>query len=114
MKKFLVIYHAPESARGAAMSGTPEQQAAGMKAWMDWAQKTGSQLVDMGSPLDAGAVISPNGSSHASKAGASGFSIVQAENMEQAKALFKGHPHINGWSPEATIEIHETMAIPGM
>jgi hypothetical protein len=28
--------------------------------------------------------------------------------------LLEGHPHISGWHPEATIEIHETMDLPGM
>jgi hypothetical protein len=28
--------------------------------------------------------------------------------------LLSGHPHISGWHPEATIEIHEAMMLPDM
>ena len=85
-----------------------------MKAWGDWAQRTGSQLVEMGAPLMNGQQISPNGSTANSTKDVAGYSIVQAENMDAAKALFNGHPHINGWNPKATIEVHEVMPIPGM
>ena len=116
MKKFVVLYHAPmdEAAIAAMAAATPEQQAEGMKAWGDWAQRTGSQLVDMGAPLMNGQQINTNGAVANSVNNVSGYSVVQAENMDAAKALFKGHPHINGWNKNATIEVHEVMPIPGM
>ena len=35
-----------------------------------------------------------------------GYSILQAENMEAAKALLADHPHL-AWSPDCEVEVHE-------
>jgi len=91
---------------------TAAQQAEGMKAWMAWAQKCGDQLVDLGSPLANGQALTPAGSTASTKEVA-GYSILQAENMKAAKALLKGHPHL-GWNAACSIEVYETMPIPGM
>lgn len=113
MKKFIVLYHAPIDAMQQTANTSPEEQAKGMEAWMTWAQKCGSQLVDMGSPLMNGQQLTPGGKSMNSDKGVAGYSIVQAENMEQAKALFEGHPHLQ-WNADCSIEVHETMPLPGM
>ena len=112
MKKFIVIYHAPNDAQMDAANMSQEQQAKGMKLWMDWAQKCGDKLIDMGAPLINGQSLTPNGS-FASKKEVSGYSIIQANNMEEAKMLLQGHPHL-GWNAACSIEVHETRAIPGM
>ena len=51
MKKFLVLYKAPTSSFEQMKKATPEQQKAGMDAWMSWSKKTASSTVDMGGPL---------------------------------------------------------------
>ena len=112
MKKFLVLYHAPMSAQQENQNMSPEQQQEGMKAWMTWANGAGSALTDLGAPLMNGEKIGQKASGPSDK-DVAGYSIVQAENMNAAKALFKDHPHTK-WHPEATIEIHEVMPIPGM
>ncbi len=114
MKKFLVTYHAPIDSMKQTASATPAQQAKGMEAWMQWAQRCGSNLVEMGSPLMNGQSLSPDGSVKGSDKNVCGYSILQAENMDDAKALLNGHPHIGGWNADCTIEVHETMALPGM
>ncbi len=114
MKKFLVIYHAPKDAMQQTANVTPEQQAKGMEMWMQWAQKCGDKLLDMGSPLMNGQQLSSGGSISESGKNVSGYSILQAENMDEAKALLNGHPHISGWNQDARIEVHESMPLPGM
>jgi hypothetical protein len=84
-----------------------------MEAWMKWAQKSGEQLVEMGAPLMNGELISPDGTSKKSRKNVTGYSIVQAETLEKAKKLLKGHPHLKA-NAECTIEIHESMPIAGM
>ena len=91
----------------------PEDLAEGMKAWMQWAQRCGDKLVDLGAPLMNGKQLNPDGTSQNSEKEVSGYSILQAENMEEAKSLLKGHPHLN-WNAYCTIEVHETMPLPGM
>ncbi|OJW84643.1 MAG: hypothetical protein BGO69_07945 [Bacteroidetes bacterium 46-16] len=114
MKKFIVLYHAPMDAMQQTADATPEQQAEGMKAWMDWAQKVGDKMVDLGAPLMNGRQVRPDGSSSDSDKNVVGYSVLQAGNMEEAKKLLEGHPHLSGWNDACTIEVHETMPIPGM
>src|SRR5687768_6529329 len=113
MKKFIVLYHAPMDAMQQTADMNPEDQAKGMEAWMQWAKKCGDKLVDLGSPLMNGQQLSPDGQAKNSDKNVAGYSILQAENMEEAKALLKGHPHLT-WNPACTIEVHEAMPLPGM
>ncbi len=113
MKNFLVLYHAPAEAMAQTAALTPEQQSKGMEAWMAWSQRVGDRLVDMGSPLMNGKELRGNGSENDSTKNVSGYSLLRAESMEEAQSLLEGHPHL-GWNDQATIEIHETMPLPGM
>jgi hypothetical protein len=113
MKKFIVLYHAPIDTMEQTANGSPEDQEKGMEMWMQWAKKCGNKLVDLGAPLTNGQQLSPDGTSKSSTKNVVGYSILQAENMDDAKALLKGHPHL-GWNAECAIEVHETMPLPGM
>lgn len=108
MKKFIVLYHASPDAM-AEMSNEPPSEEA-MKPWMDWAKKCGSKLVDLGNPLFGGVKLSPDGKSTESKKGVVGYSVLQANDLEDAKSLLKGHPHL-GWHGGCDIELHEAMAM---
>lgn len=112
MKSFIVIYHAPIEAMQQTAQSSPEEMAKGMEAWMQWAKKCGEQLVDMGKPLMGGQAINPDGSSVASTREVCGYSILQAEDMEEAKKLLEGHPHL-AWNGACAIEVHEAMPMPG-
>jgi hypothetical protein len=79
---------------------------------LEWAKKCGDQLVDMGTPLSGGIKLSPDGKSSMSVNGVVGYSILQAENIEGAKSLMEGHPHLQ-WRADCEIEIHESMPLPG-
>mgnify|MGYP003399325597 FL=1 len=113
MKKFIVIYHTPTEAAKQMAGKSQEDMAKGMEAWMIWAKKCGDALVDMGSPLMGGQVLSPNGTTAPSTKEVNGYSIVQAANMKAAVALFNGHPHLT-WNDSCSIEFHEVMPLPGM
>jgi hypothetical protein len=113
MKKFIVIYHAPANALKQMAKVPKEQQAKGMEGWMKWAKKCGDKLVDMGAPLMGGQQVNPDGTGAASRKGVCGYSVLQAKNMKGALALLKGHPHL-GWNAACSIEVHETMPLPGM
>ncbi|HTQ65014.1 MAG TPA: hypothetical protein VMI12_09460 [Puia sp.] len=113
-KKFLIIYHAPMDAMAQTMNASPEEMEAGMAMWKAWAKRVGKKLTDLGAPLVNGKRILPNGASGPSMRDVTGYSLLQAEDWDDVMDLLSGHPHISGWSPDATIEIHETMLIPGM
>jgi hypothetical protein len=109
MKKFLVLYRSQVSAAEQMAKATPEQGKMAMEAWMAWAKRAGSALVDMGSPTGNLTVV---GHGTASAGHIGGFSILQAENMDGAKKALDGHPHLS--MPGAWIEVLECLPIPGM
>lgn len=111
MKKFLVIYGSPTSAREQMAKATPEQAKAGMDAWLAWSQKAGTAIIDLGAPLGNSAMVS-GGKTTDSKSDIGGFSILQAESREALGALLAEHPHFH--MPGTTIEVHELLPLPGM
>jgi len=113
MKKFIVIYHAPADAMKEMAKASPEDQKKGMEGWMKWAKKCGHHLVDIGSPLMNGQLLMPTGKNKNSTKEVTGYSVLQAENLESAIKLIEGHPHF-GYNAACSIEVHETMPIPGM
>lgn len=113
-KTFLVIYHAPLDAFAQTANVSPEQQAEGMALWQAWAERCGEKLLDMGAPLMNGMRLGVEGEPTSSTKEVAGYSLLSAEDWDDVMSLLEGHPHISGWYPGATIEIHETMEMPGM
>ena len=107
MKKFFVIYNAPTSVMEQMQNSSPEDMKKAKEQWEVWAKKCGYGLVDMGTPLSGGQQITKSGSSPSEK-NVVGYSILQAENMEGAKALLAEHPHLE-WTDGCEIEVHESM-----
>ncbi len=110
MKKFLVLYKAPTSAFDQMKNATPEQQKAGMDAWMAWGKSAHGSIVDMGSPLGKSLRVSKGGSA-ASTNDLGGYSILQADSKEALAETLKGHPHL--MMPDGTIEVVEISPMPG-
>ena len=111
MKKFLVLYKAPTSAFEQMKNTTPEQQKAGMAAWMTWSKTAAATIVDMGAPLGKSLRVSKTGTAPTTN-DLGGYSILQAESREALAETLKGHPHF--MMPDGTIEIVELMPLPGM
>lgn len=111
MKKFIILYNSSASAAKQMASATPEQQKAGMDAWMKWAAKAGPALVDLGMPVGNPVKIKA-GAAGKSDNKTGGFSIMQAKSAKAVHALMKKHPHF--MSPGATIDVLEFLPMPGM
>ena len=111
MKKFLVLYQSQISAAEQMAKATPEQAKAGMDAWMAWAQKAGSAIVDLGAPLGNGTSVLKSAVSNGTSQ-VSGFSVLQGESMKAITKLLEGHPHF--MLPGASIEVLEALPMPGM
>lgn len=111
MKKFLVLYKAPTSAFEQMKKSTPEQQKAGMDAWMAWSKKAAGLLVDMGAPLGKSLRVTKTGAGPSTN-DLGGFSILQAESKEALAEALKGHPHF--MMQDGSIEVVEYMPMPGM
>ncbi len=112
MKKFIVLYHAPQSAAEKMNASSPEDMKAGMAEWMAWSEKAGDKLVDFGTPLGNPKDVTSSGAS-ASDSDVNGYTIIQAESMDEAVELLKQHPHLN-WADGCKIEVLESLPIPGM
>jgi hypothetical protein len=112
MKKFLVLYKASADAYQQMMKTTPEQQKAGMDAWMSWSKKAASSLLDMGGPLGKSVRVAKGGEVSSVVNDLGGFSVMQAESKEALAQQMKEHPHF--MMPDSTIEIVEIVPIPGM
>jgi uncharacterized protein (DUF302 family) len=60
-----------------------------------------------------GQQLVPDGTSKNSDKNVVGYSVLEAGNLDEAKDLLKGHPHL-AWNAQCSIEVHETMPMPGM
>lgn len=112
MKKYIVIYHAPKSAVAKMANVSSEDAKKGMEPWFAWQKRVGSGMVDMGTPLGNGMKVTKSGTIPSDK-DVVGYSILQANSMDEAVELLKGHPHLD-WVEGCTIEVHESLALPGM
>lgn len=103
MKKYLILYLSPTPAREEMAGRSAEQQKAGTDAWKEWARRAGNALDELGAPL---ADVSGK------RTQITGFSILEANSPSEIDQLLKGHPHTQ--HPNATIEVHEFIDVPGM
>jgi hypothetical protein len=94
MKKFVYLYH-----------GYQEPSPAVMDAWMSWFGKIGDKLVDPGNPFGPGRQVTPAGSTDLTDdtSPATGYSIINAETIDEAEALLDGCPIIS------SVRIYEAM-----
>lgn len=110
MKKFLVLYKASAATFEQMMKATPEQQKAGMDAWMSWGSKAASSIVDMGAPLGKSLRVTKSDASPSTN-DLGGYSILQAESKEALAKTLDGHPHF--MMSDGFIDIVELMPVPG-
>ena len=101
----MILYMAPVSAE-MQMNVSPEEMKKGMELWMAWYKKCGKAIVDMGAPLGKGVCLDKKGNSEA-QTQVTGYTIVQAKDMDTVKAMITNHPHL--MAPKASIEALEIM-----
>jgi hypothetical protein len=106
MTKYLVLYRSSVSAGDAMANTTPEQARAGMEAWMSWAGRAGSALVDLGAPVSESAQLGRGDGAIA------GFSILETETVDELLTLLEEHPHLHV-SGDNAIEALEFLPVPG-
>jgi hypothetical protein len=106
MASYLLLYS------GGSMPETPEEQAAVMQAWTHWFTNLGSALIDGGNPF-SGAVksLNRNGvvSNNAASLQASGYSIIQANSLDEAVELASGCPVLQGGAQITVFETFQVM-----
>lgn len=110
MKKFILLYNGPAT-NTADMS--EEERNAVMVKWGDWMKKVGDALVDMGMPMANGVSVVDDGS-QGIPSELNGYSIIQAEDIDGARALVEGHPFLSEGSGKFSVEVHELLPVPEM
>jgi hypothetical protein len=108
MPKFMLIYKG-EATDMADM--TEEQSAEVMAKWAAWTQKVGSALADLGTPFGPGSSVIDDGDSGAA-ASLTGYSIVEAADMDTAIGLADGHPYLSEGKGNYAIDIFELLPVP--
>jgi hypothetical protein len=92
------------------MPETEEEQQRVMQAWTDWYTGLGPAVVDPGNPIGRSATIASDGS--VSDGGganpASGYTVIEAESLEDAAVKSKGCPILQGGG---SIEVAETFDV---
>jgi hypothetical protein len=108
MTKFLYLYRGPATPMDAF---TAEQSAEQAKAWGDWISSAGSALVDVGAPLGARTAVADDGSSP-TPSDQNGYSIVEADSLDDARKLLVSHPFLSEGKGRFSIEIFELAPMP--
>lgn len=108
MAKFIFIYKGPATEM---KDMSKEQSKVVLDAWNQWIQKVGKSLVDIGQPMANSISLVDDGSKGTPEL-LNGYSIVEAENIEDAKSLADGHPFLSEGKGNFAIDIYELMPVP--
>jgi hypothetical protein len=104
MAKYLLLYG------GGRMPETDQERADVMKAWDAWFTKLGPAVADQGNPFTPSVKkIASSGSVSDAKPAASGYSILEADSLDQATTLAKGCPVLHGGADITVFETFEVM-----
>lgn len=89
MKKFVLFYY------GVPKFSTPDEALAGKKRWEAWAESLGSALVETGVPVGATRTVTRDGAKDsAAEVPLIGYTVVQANSIEDAIAMAKQCPFV--------------------
>jgi hypothetical protein len=108
MTAFMLLYKGPATP---PEEMAPDQVQAVMQKWQAWMGGVGEALTDMGAPMGNGTAIVDDGSIGAATQ-LNGYSIVEAADIEAAKALVDGHPFLSDATGNFSVEVHELLPIP--
>lgn len=101
MPQYVIVY------LGGNPPTTPEEGQQHMAKYKQWLDDLGDAVISPANPLKNTHTITPNGSTTAgSSVGMSGYTIIEADNVDAAVAITKACPflHVGG-----TLEVSELM-----
>jgi hypothetical protein len=99
MPKYVIAY------RGEPQFGSPQEGAAHMAKWKAWIGGLGDAVVNPGTPLAKGKLVSSRGVSDIGADRLTGFSMVMADSMDAALELARRCPFVD----HGTVEVAEVM-----
>lgn len=82
--------------RGGSVPETEEESAKVMAAWTAWFEELGSAIVEPGNPFGPSLTVNADGSaSEGGTSGLSGYTVVNADSLEQAGKMAAASPIFN-------------------
>jgi hypothetical protein len=103
MAKYLYVYY------GGNVENDPKKQKEAMDAWMKWFASMGKAVIEAGNPTTPGKTIGKNGAKDISGDPITGYSIVQAADMDAALKMAKGSPQLAAGGQISVYTITEMM-----
>ena len=110
MSKFLVTYH------GSGMPDDPALMEQAQAAFGAWVAGAGDAIVDPGAPVNVvrqvtakgryARVVATEGATEAAKIG--GYSIIQADSVDGAKAVLSSHPYV---TRGGTLQVNQILEV---
>lgn len=103
MAKYLFVYH------GGSKPKSEEEGKKAMAAWGQWFASVGKDVVDGGNPVGVSTTVTADGKviGNGGANPATGYSVIEAKNLEDAIAKAKGCPILTGGG---SVELAETFA----
>lgn len=102
MPKFMFAYH------GGGMPETPEEGEKEMAKWQAWLGGMGASCADMGNPVGMSKTVTAGGvEDNGGSNPLSGYSIVEAADVDAACEMAKGCPILDGG--KGTVEVAPIM-----
>jgi hypothetical protein len=98
--KYVLVY------QGGAVAETEEAQHAAMAAWGAWFGSLGAAVVDGGAPFGASGAVGGGGA----RTGLTGYSILQASDLDAAVALAGGCPIL---TDGGAVDVYEAIDVAG-
>jgi hypothetical protein len=88
MAKYLFVYH------GGKKAANEEELAKGLDEWGRWFGSMGAAVIDGGNPVGESSTVNPDGSvsDNGGANPASGYSLIEAADLDDALAKAKGCP----------------------
>jgi hypothetical protein len=102
MAKFVLAY------QGGSMAATPQEQEDAMQAWGAWFGTLGPAVLDMGNPFGASGAVRSDGSTGPATAGLTGYSIIEADDLELASKLASTCPVL---ASGGSVDVYEAVAM---
>ncbi len=92
MAQYMVLYTG-----GMGMGATPEEQEKIMGEWGAWYEMMGPKIVDGGAPFAEAKHLAGSGVQDGPLGDrpATGYTIIEAESLDDAAAACANHPHLN-------------------
>jgi hypothetical protein len=93
MARFMLLYTGPATPPDASHEG-----------WPEWFEALGERLVDKGSQIAGGTALRGDGRTSDPPARLNGYSIIQAEGLDEALGLVRDHPFLTQ-GPEYPVQL---------